>query len=232
MRIRLTFSGSGGLRSAVVVVPTRPPNSGMSAVVPYSPRVSIASIDTARQSPGSASATANGPLCGLRKGCFSFSVGLSVSEVILPLNASSVSTISVSPGSRVMIGLAYGPYTKWCAPCSASVLRCLRPTFPAATPRFAMIEEETQSETLMHEPSIQNGMAPIPVGRRLKGGARAHQKRFGEVRPNKLQADGQTRRSEASGHGDGWIATRIEWTGEAQQAADHIVALTEHRHVG
>jgi hypothetical protein len=95
-----------------------------------------------------------------------------------------------------------------------------------------MIEDESQSETLMHEPSIQNGVATIPVGHRLKGVARAHQKRFGEVRPDKLQADGQTRRSEASGHGDGRIAARIEWTGEAEQAADHIVALTEHRHVG
>jgi hypothetical protein len=50
--------------------------------------------------------TAIGPHCGLRKGNFSFAVGLSFSLVMTPPNASSVSTMTTSPGSIVSTGLA------------------------------------------------------------------------------------------------------------------------------
>ena len=54
-------------------------------------------------------------------------------------------------------------------------------------------EERNQSEALMHEPSIQNGMATIPVGRGLNSRPpRAPKSALGEVRPDKLEADGQT----------------------------------------
>ena len=66
--IFFTRSGSGGCSIAVVGVPTRPPKSGMSAVVPAGcgPRGRIDRSSTASTSPFSAPATAIGPFCGFR----------------------------------------------------------------------------------------------------------------------------------------------------------------------
>ena len=65
--IFFTRSGSGGFSMAVVVVPTRPPNSGISAVVPAGcgPRGRIEMSSTASTSPFAAPSTAIGPFCGL-----------------------------------------------------------------------------------------------------------------------------------------------------------------------
>ena len=91
-----------------VVVPTRPPNSGISAVVPTGcgPRGLIEWMWTASTSPFSAPSTAIGPHCGLRKGTFSSAAGLSLSFLILPSKASCVSATTMSPGLILRTGSA------------------------------------------------------------------------------------------------------------------------------
>ena len=106
--IFFTRSGSGGLRSAVLPVATRPPNSVISAVVPTGcgPRGLIEWMWTQSTSPFSAPSTAIGPHCGLRKGTLSSSLGLSLSLLILPSKASCVSATTTSPGLMRSTGSA------------------------------------------------------------------------------------------------------------------------------
>ena len=104
----ITRSGRGGLSIGVPALPTRPPNSGMSAEVPtgWGPRGTMVSMRTHRTSPFSAPSTAIGPFCGLTNGKFSFSDGLSSTDLIAPPKASSVSATTTSPGAIVSTGAA------------------------------------------------------------------------------------------------------------------------------
>ena len=77
-----------------------------------SPRGTIDSICTATVSPGSAPSIMIGPFCGLTNGIVSTRDGMSCSVLILPLNASRVSTTMRSPGFTVITGCEYGPMVK------------------------------------------------------------------------------------------------------------------------
>ncbi len=66
-----------------------------------SPRGAIFSMYTATTSPFSAPSIMIGPFCGFRNGTCSTCDGLSVSSLILPSNASRVSTTTRSPGFDV-----------------------------------------------------------------------------------------------------------------------------------